>query len=175
VRWSSPENSPLGPKEHTLLKVECPEGSYLADVGFGACVLDAPLPFAGGAEMRTRMGTYRLSEIDGLFWLSAKRPAGWRQMYAFDLVPQLQSDIELANWFTSTSPRVPFTSKLIMERVGNDRRYKLIDRRFLIEAANGDVVDERSISGADELAQVLDQVFNVSPPVPVEAIFARFA
>ena len=67
VRWRSPEGSPLGPKEHTLLKVDCSEGSYLADVGFGACVLDAPLPFDSSAETRTQMGTYRLSESDGLF------------------------------------------------------------------------------------------------------------
>ena len=94
-------------------------------------------------------------------------------MYAFDLVPQLQSDIELANWFTSTSPRVPFTSKLIMERVGNNKRYKLIDRRFLIEGPNGDVVDERNISCAEELTQILDQIFNVSAPVPIEEVFTR--
>ena len=173
VRWRSPENSALGPKEHTLLKVELSEGRYLADVGFGACVLDAPVPLDGDAETCTQMGTYRLSKIDSLFWLSAKQPLGWRGMYAFDLVPQLQSDIELANWFTSTSPLVPFTSKLVMERVSNDKRYKLINRRFLIEARDGKVVDERSIGNAKELAQVLDQIFNVSSPVPAEEIFSR--
>jgi hypothetical protein len=85
-------------------------------------------------------------------------------MYAFDLVPQLQSDVELANWFTSTSPLVPFTSKLIMERVSKDKRYKLIDRRFLLEARDGKVEDERSICSANELAEILDLIFNVSPP-----------
>jgi hypothetical protein len=40
VRWMSPPNSPLGPKTHVLLKVDLPDGAYVADVGFGVCVLD---------------------------------------------------------------------------------------------------------------------------------------
>ena len=93
-----------------LLKVDLPDGPYLADVGFGACVLDTPLQLKTDVEQRTAMGTYRLSEADGLFSLSAKQPAGWRTMYAFNLEPQIQSDHELANWYTSTSPLVPFTT-----------------------------------------------------------------
>jgi N-hydroxyarylamine O-acetyltransferase len=36
VRWMSPRDAPLGPREHMLLKVDLPEGPFLADVGFGA-------------------------------------------------------------------------------------------------------------------------------------------
>jgi N-hydroxyarylamine O-acetyltransferase len=103
VRWMSPPDSPLGPREHMLLKVDLPDGPYLADVGFGACVLDSPLQLKTDVEQRTAMGTYRLSESDGLFSLSAKQPAGWRVKYAFNLEPQIQSDHELA---TGTHPRV---------------------------------------------------------------------
>jgi N-hydroxyarylamine O-acetyltransferase len=92
-------------------------------------------------------------------------------MYAFNLEPQIQSDYEIGNWFTSTSPLVPFTSMLIMERVCNDKRYKLVNRRFTIEARDGQLVVERLIDSADELRQVLDETFNVTPPAPVEEIF----
>jgi N-hydroxyarylamine O-acetyltransferase len=173
VRWMSPPDSPLGPREHMMLKVDLPDGPYLADVGFGACVLDSPLQFKTDIEQRTAMGTYRLSETDGLFSLSAKQPAGWRAMYVFNLEPQIQSDYELGNWFTSTSPLVPFLSMLIMERVSSDKRYKLVNRRFAIEARDGQVAVERSIGSADELRQVLDETFNVTPPAPVEEIFTR--
>ena len=173
VRWMSPPDSPLGPREHMMLKVDLPDGPYLADVGFGACVLDSPLQFKTDAEQRTAMGTYRLSEADGLFSLSTKQPAGRRVMYVFNLEPQIQSDYELGNWYTSTSPLVPFNSMLIMERVGGDKRYKLINRRFAIEARDGQVAAERSIDSADELRQVLDETFNIIPPAPVEEIFAR--
>ncbi len=173
VRWMSPPDSPLGPREHMLLKVDLPEGPYLADVGFGACVLDAPLQLKTDVEQRTAMGTFRLTEADGLFTLSARQPDGWRVKYVFNLEPQIQSDHELGNWYTSTSPLAPFLSMLIIERVSGDKRYKLINRRFIIEARDGHVAVERSIDSAGELRQVLDETFNVTPPAPVEEIFAR--
>ncbi len=173
VRWMSPPDSPLGPREHMLLKVELPDGPFLADVGFGACVLDSPLPFRTDVEQRTAMGAYRLTTTDGLFSLSARRSADWRTMYVFNLEPQIQSDYELGNWYTSTNPRAPFLSTLIMERVSSDKRYKLVNRKFMIEARDGEVVLERSIGSADEMLRVLDETFNVTPPAPIDEIFAR--
>ena len=35
VRWMSPPGAPLGPRTHMFLRVDTPEGAYLADVGFG--------------------------------------------------------------------------------------------------------------------------------------------
>lgn len=171
VRWMSPPDSPLGPRTHMTLMIELPEGLYLADVGFGACVMDAPLQLKTEVEQKTAMGTYRLSESGGLISLSAKQTAGWRTMYVFDSVPQIQSDYELANWYTSTSPLVPFTSKLLMERVTRDKRYKLLNRKFSIETRDGQVVSERSIDSAEELHRVFDETFNITPPVPVADIF----
>ena len=156
-----------------LLKVDLPDGPYLADAGFGACVLDSPLRLATDVEQRTAMGTYRLDESDGLFWLSTRQPAGWRTMFAFSPEPQLQSDYELANWFTSTSPLAPFTRMLIMERVSNDRRYKLVDRRLTIEARDGQLAVERLIDSADELGRVIHETFDVRPPVSADEIFKR--
>lgn len=173
VRWMSPPDSPLGPRTHMLLKVDLPDGPYLADVGFGACLLDTPLRLQPDIEQRTTMGTFRLTEADGMFSLSAKQPTGWRTMYVFTLEPQIQSDYELGSWFTSTHPSTPFPKTLIMERVSGDKRYKLMNRRLTIEARDGQVADERAIGSADELQQVLDETFNVMPPAPVDEIFAR--
>ena len=173
VRWMSPPEAPLGPREHMLLKVDLPEGAYLADVGFGACVMDGPLRFETGLEQATALGTYRLDGTDGLYTLNAKQPDGYRTMYAFNLEPQIAADYELGNWYTSTSPKAPFVHVLIMERVAPDRRHKLINRRYLIEARDGALVEERTLADADELAGVLDAVFGVTPPVPMEALFDR--
>jgi len=173
VRWMSPPDSPLGPREHMLLKVDLAEGPYIADVGFGACVLDGPLQLRTGTDQRTAMGTYRLNEVDGRFLLSAKQPGGWRTMYAFDLEPQIQADYELGNWFTSTSPLAPFPNMLIMERVGSDKRYKLINRRFAIEARDGELAHESTISSEEDLRRVLDETFDVVPPASIEEVFAR--
>jgi N-hydroxyarylamine O-acetyltransferase len=173
VRWMSPSDSPLGPRTHMLLRVDLPEGPFIADVGFGVCVIDAPLEFKTGVEQRTAMGTYRLSEADGLLWLSAKQPDGWRTMYAFNLEPQLASDYDVGNWYTSTSPQALFKRLLIMERVGHDKRYKINNTRFLIEARDGDLVGERVVKSADEMGRVLDESFDISPPVPMDELFAR--
>jgi N-hydroxyarylamine O-acetyltransferase len=173
ARWTYPPDSPLGPRTHMLLKVDLPEGPFIADVGFGACVMDAPLEFKTAVDQRTAMGTYRLSKADGLFWLSAKQPESWRVMYAFNLEPQLPADYELVNYYTSTSPQALFTSKLIMERVGRDERYKLVNRRFRVEARDGELLSERNVESADELRRVLDETFNVDSPTPFERLFAR--
>lgn len=175
VRWMSPPDSPPGPRTHMLLKVDLPDGPYLADVGFGACLIDSPLQFKTGAEQRTGLGTYRLSEAEGLFMLSAKQPAGWRAMYMFNLEPQLQSDYELGNWFTSTNPAAPFLNVLIVERASRGKRYKLNNRRFVIEARDGDVAEERTLGSPAELGQVLDETFNITPPDSIEEIFARIS
>jgi N-hydroxyarylamine O-acetyltransferase len=173
VRWMSPPESPLGPKTHMLLKVDLADGAYLADVGFGACLLDAPLQLKTDIEQTTAMGTYRLTERDGLLWLDAKRQGGWRTMYVFDLQPQIQADYELGNWFTSTNPTIPLTTRLIMERLSGGRRYRLIDRTLSTEARDGEVLSERTLGSARDLNEALRDIFKVTPPLPVEEIFGK--
>jgi N-hydroxyarylamine O-acetyltransferase len=173
VRWMSPPDSPLGPKTHMMLKVDLAEGAYLADVGFGACLLDAPLQLKTDIEQTTAMGTYRLTQSDGLLSLSAKRPGGWRTMYVFDLQPQIQADYELGNWFTSTNPSIPLTTRLIMERLAGDRRHKLVNRQLSTEARDGEVITERTLRSPGELSEVLRDTFKVTLPVPAEEIFEK--
>jgi N-hydroxyarylamine O-acetyltransferase len=171
VRWNTPPDAPLGPKTHMLLKVDLPEGPYLADVGFGACLLDAPLRFETDVTQQTAMGSYRLTEANGLLSLSAKRGEGWRTMYVFDLVPQLQSDYELGSWYASTNPAVPFPTTLVMERVTGERRYKLVNRHLVIEARDGEQMSTRTLESAEELGRVLDETFNVASPVPLDELY----
>jgi len=96
-------------------------------------------------------------------------------MYIFTLEPQIQSDYELGNWFTSTHPRVPLTTTLIMDRVGRDKRHKLVNCRLTIEAREGVLADARTIGSAEELHAVLDQTFKITPPVPAAEIFTRIS
>ena len=163
VRWMAPPDSPPGPRTHMLLKVDLPEGPYLADVGFGAFLLDRPLPFQADVEHRTTMGTFLLTRAGGMFSLNVKQPAGWRTAYVFNLEPQIPADYELGNWYTSTNPRLPFVGTLIMERLTRDRRYQLVNNRLTIQTRDGEVADEREIKSADEFGRVLEQTFHVSP------------
>jgi N-hydroxyarylamine O-acetyltransferase len=173
VRWRSASADPLGPRQHMMLLVEADGRSYIADVGFGICMMDAPIPLEVGHEQRTATGTFRVGMWNGLHTLSAKQPTGWRMMYAFDLAPQIHADYVLGSWYTSTNPTVPITTTLIMERVTNGVRHKLVNRRCVVEARDGEVIDERVIGSAAELGRVIDDVFRVTPPVPVEEVWAR--
>ncbi|WP_315721896.1 MULTISPECIES: arylamine N-acetyltransferase [unclassified Bradyrhizobium] len=173
VRWRLDADAPLTPRTHMMLKVDLPDGPYIADVGFGSCLLDTPLRMVPDVEQVTAMGTFRLTISDGLHWLAAKQPAGWRTMYVFDLIPQIHADYVLGNWFTSTSPLTPFTSMLILERLTRDVRYKLVNRRLVTEARDGEIVSERIIETPDALRSVVEDLFGVSLPVPVNEVWAR--
>ncbi|MFG1347085.1 arylamine N-acetyltransferase [Xanthobacter autotrophicus DSM 431] len=173
VRWMSPPDSPLGPRNHMLLSVEAEGEARLVDVGFGACLIDQPLRFLPDVEQRTELGTFRLAEVDGLFHLAARQPAGWRTMYAFDLAPQIHADYELGNWHASTSPQVPFVHILILERLSGDHRHKIIADRYIIEARDGQILEEQAISSAAQLERLLDDVFGISPPIPAAELYAR--
>ncbi|MGJ4897274.1 MULTISPECIES: arylamine N-acetyltransferase family protein [unclassified Bradyrhizobium] len=173
VRWRSAPTDPLGPRQHMMLLVEVDGRPYLVDVGFGICMMDAPIRLELGPEQQTPMGTFRVGTWDGLYTVSAKQPTGWRMMYAFDLAPQIHADYVLGSWYTSTSPNVPATHTLMMERVEPGIRHKLVTRRYQRQARDGEVVEERVIESAAELGRVIDEIFRVTPPVPVEDIWAR--
>jgi N-hydroxyarylamine O-acetyltransferase len=173
VRWRLDATAPLTPRTHMMLKVDLPEGPYLADVGFGSCLLDTPLRMVPDIEQSTAMGTFRLTISERLHWLAAKQPTGWRMMYVFDLAPQIHADYVLGNWFTSTSPLTPFTSTLILERLTSEVRYKLVNRRLVIEARDGEIRSERIIDSPEALSSVIDELFGVTLPVPAGEVWAR--
>ena len=94
-------------------------------------------------------------------------------MYVFDLQPQIQADYELGNWFTSTSPVVPFTTRLVMERIAGNQRFKLVNRLLSTETRDGEVIAERALQNANELGEAMRDTFKVTPPVRPEEIFER--
>jgi N-hydroxyarylamine O-acetyltransferase len=59
VRWMSPADAPLGGRSHMLMRVDLPDGPYLADAGFGAHLLDAPLKLRPGPDQSTPWAAYR--------------------------------------------------------------------------------------------------------------------
>ena len=61
VVWMSPPEAPLR-RLHMLLKVDVGGAPYLADVGFGAHLQDAPLRFEIGLEQETPVARYRLQQ-----------------------------------------------------------------------------------------------------------------
>ena len=174
VTVMSQPGAPLGPRGHMVLRVDLPEGPYIADVGFGAALQDAPLRLAPDLEQRTPFATYRLTELDGLYTLHVCTHDVWRAAFVFTLEPQLPADYEMANWFFATHPGGPFTRMIVMQILKGDARVSLVNTALSERRQDGRII-ERRLASAAELGEVLDQVFDIEPPAPVEQIFAKIA
>jgi N-hydroxyarylamine O-acetyltransferase len=169
----SPPGAPLGPRGHMLLKVDLPEGPFLADVGFGAHLLDAPLRLEADLEQSTPAAVYRLQREDDLFALAVRQGDGWRRAYLFNLEPQLAADYAMANWFFSTHPGL-FTDMLIVERLTDEARFNLVNTRLTERRRDGREV-ETLLTSADALGEVLDTVFGIEPPASAAELFVRIS
>ena len=99
-----------------LLRVDLPEGPFLADVGFGGDGPVHPLPVAAGAETWIADAGYRLRREDEPVGAEGTLAGEWTDLYAFTLEPQYPVDFEMANHFTSTYPRSPFVQTLTAQR-----------------------------------------------------------
>jgi len=171
VTWNSGLEAPLGPLTHMLLKVETEEGPQIVDVGFGGCLVDAPLPFRLDELLPTPLGDFRVTRLEGRLALSVRRAEAWRTLYVFDLARQLPADYGLANFYTSNTGRLART--LTLERIGQGRRFRIVNRSYRIEARHGAVESERAIADGGDLGRLLEEAFGVTPPIPPEELFAR--
>jgi N-hydroxyarylamine O-acetyltransferase len=173
VRWMAPPDAPLGARSHMLLKVDMVDGPWLADVGFGGHILAEPIRLVAGIDQSVPGATLRLDDVgDGALMLRTRLPSGWQDVYRFDLVPQLPADYATSNWFTSTHPDSIFVNALLAERLTPEVRYSLFNRKLTVRWADGRT-EQRTLADADDFAHVLDQTFNLTPPAPAEAIWAK--
>ncbi|TDD81908.1 arylamine N-acetyltransferase family protein [Actinomadura rubrisoli] len=124
----------LLPTTHALLYVRTPgqpsdEPALLCDVGFGAGPLE-PLEIPGSGEVDQDGWGFRLQpgrtatawQPNTQGWeLHQRGPDGWIQRHTFALNETFHIDFEVGNYFVSTSPRSPFTTRPFVQkfRVGS--------------------------------------------------------
>ena len=137
VRWMAPEDAPRAPLSHMLLKVDLPQGPFLADVGFGGQSPTAPLRLEPDVEQATPHGVYRVILGPGGHDLLLRLPNRWQSMYRFQIEPQGQRDYEVFNWFTSTHPDSRFVQNLIAAKVSGERRLNLFNDELTIYWPDG--------------------------------------
>jgi N-hydroxyarylamine O-acetyltransferase len=172
VVWMAPPGAPLGPRSHMLLRVDLPEGPYLADVGFGGHLFSGPLKIAPGLEQATAESVLRLATAGEAMVLETRLPSGWASCYRFTLESAEASDYVVANWYTSTHPNSLFTSNLRAERLTPPMRSSLLNTRLTRRYADGrsEIVE---LTSPDALAQTLKEDFGLPPQEDIEALFAR--
>ena len=173
VRWMAPPDAPLGARSHMLLKVDLADGPYLADVGFGGHILGEPIRLVAGMEQSAPSAALRLDDLGrGALMLRTLLSTGWQDIYRFDLEPQHPADYVVSNWFSSTFPTSIFVNGLLAERLTPEARFSLFNRKLTTRWADGRT-EQRALTGPDDLAQVLDQAFNLTSPAPAEAVWAK--
>jgi N-hydroxyarylamine O-acetyltransferase len=163
VRWNMAADAPQQPRTHMVLRVEADGAAWLVDVGFGGCVLTAPLRLATEAEQATPHDIYRLVPIAGGATLEVHREAGWIPAYDISFVPCVARDYEMANWFTSTHPSSHFRANLLAARTTPEARYGLLFNRLTTRPVGGEPT--RDVLDAEGIESALREVFGL-PPLP---------
>lgn len=148
------------PRSHMILRVDLPEGAYLADSGFGGLTPTAPLAMTIGTEQPTPNEVFRLVPHENETLLQALLGSEWDSIYHFTPLEQLPIDYVVANWFTATVPGSLFTSNLIVTRPAPGTRMVLFNRHFSIRS--GDSIIRRVLTTQSELHAVLADTFGLS-------------
>ena len=160
------------PRTHMLLRVDLPEGPFLADVGFGGEGPLHPLALLPGPEAWVGVRGHRLRcEADQ--WVLEGNPSGeWTDLYAFTLEPQLPVDYEMANHFTSTWPESHFVNNLVAQRSWPEGRVLLLNRSLVLQEGRASWPQE--IRDPEHLLRVLAKHFGLSFPAGTRFSQPRF-
>ncbi|MEU1311638.1 arylamine N-acetyltransferase [Streptomyces cinnamoneus] len=160
------------PVTHMTLKVVADGEEWLCDVGFGGEGMLEPLPFRDGAEARQGEWSFGLArEEKGVHVLRTLRADGWGDLYAFGPEDRFPVDYVVMNHYTSTHPRSPFVSRVIVQQTDSAVRRTLVGSMFVNTRADGSV-EQRGV-GAGELNEVLRSEFGIELDEGEVATLAR--
>jgi len=149
-------------RTHMLLRVDLPEGPFVADVGFGADGPVRSLPLQERREHWIGAVGHRFRREDEVWVLEGNTEGGWIDLYAFTLEPQYTIDFEMANHFTSTYPRSAFVSTLVAQRSWPERRVVL--RNCDLTVREGRVMSTTTVRDPEHLLEVLERHFDLVFP-----------
>ena len=151
-----------GPATHMLLRVDLPEGPFLADVGFGNQTPTAPLALRPDIEQETPHEVMRLVAVGDEMTVQARIGLGWQSLYRLSPRPALTMDYEVANWYTATHPNSPFVSHLVAARPApGGARDTLFNGRLSLRRP-GVETERRMVADTESLHGVLRDSFGLT-------------
>jgi N-hydroxyarylamine O-acetyltransferase len=163
VLWMIPAGSPPRPRSHMVLGVRIDGETWLADVGFGGCVLTAPLRLFSDEVQATPNGAFRIvdaPDLGGERQVQADLSGKWSPTYQVATGLWADIDYEQANFYTYAHPSSHFTWSLTAGRTTPSARYALKNNRLTHRDATGALVEQRDLS-VDELETVLRDVIGL--------------
>jgi N-hydroxyarylamine O-acetyltransferase len=141
-----------------VLRVELPEGEFIADVGYGRLTLTSPLELVPTIEQQTTLEVFRLVPIDGEFQVQVKLGNRWAAVYQVSFQNVSLDDYAVYNWFTSTNPETVFTNHLMVARPTDKFRYGLFDNHLTIRYPTGQT-ERRKIERLRNYLQCSKRIF----------------
>ncbi|MBB5508538.1 arylamine N-acetyltransferase family protein [Paraburkholderia atlantica] len=175
VVWGR-EPGTISPRTHMVLRVDLDGDEWIADVGFGGVTLTAPLRLTAGLAQPIPLGTFRLADAghDTLYLEVLAPDESWSRVYHVDLRAVEWVDYEISNWYTSTSPDSKFVNNLLACRVLPELRVALFNDQFNERDAQGQIVSERRLASAAELADCLRERFGLNlEDIDIADVFER--
>jgi N-hydroxyarylamine O-acetyltransferase len=168
VWWMKLPDAPTRARSHMVLSVLIDGEAWLADNGFGGCVLTAPLRLMSDEVQSTPNGAFRIEavapEMGGERLVLADLSGTWAPLYQVALGPWLDVDYEPANYFTYTHPSSHFTWSMTVGRTTPTARYALKNNRLTHRDQAGALIEQRDLT-VDELETTLRDLIGL----PVEA------
>lgn len=150
------------PMFHMVLRIELPQGPYLADVGFGNLAPTSALLMKPEIEQETTHEVMRYMPMGDELVLQSKLGDRWEHIYRVVRLPRYDTEYEICNWFAGTHPQSPYLNNLIAARPGpNKTRLTLFNARFNVRHASGEV-DRRMLQGETEFEAVLRDEFGIA-------------
>jgi N-hydroxyarylamine O-acetyltransferase len=121
------------------VRVRIDDRDWLADVGFGSCMLTAPLDLAVAGPQQTTHEPARVVPLEGELRIERLLTGEWLPMYDLLLAPQKAVDLQAANWLISTHPASSFHQNLVVSRTRDEVRHVLVNTRLTTRRAGAEV------------------------------------
>lgn len=151
------------PLSHRLIIAEtADDGRWLCDVGYGGPGPKGALRMAPG-EQRVAGDIFELREENGVTTVYRHDPDGIQKLMSFRDEAVMEVDFDVLNGYFGYHPKSIFTQKLVLYRCLPDGMVSLVADQFT-RTQGGAVVEQRKISGEEELASVLRGSFDLSLP-----------
>ena len=150
------------PMLHMVLRIDLPQGPFLADVGFGNLAPTTALELVAGKEQETPHETMRFVPMGDELVLQSRLGTRWEHIYRVVFLPRVDAEYEICNWFTASHPQSPYLSNIIAARPGPGRtRLTLFNARFTVRHASGQA-ERRTLASVDDFRSVLAEQFGLA-------------
>jgi N-hydroxyarylamine O-acetyltransferase len=150
------------PMLHMVLRIDLPQGQFLADVGFGNLAPTAPLRLSPLVEQDTPHEVMRFIAMGEELTLQSRLGDRWEHIYRVVLLPRFDAEYEICNWFTGTHPGSPYLNNMIAALPGpNGTRLTVFNARFNVRHASGEV-ERRTLESHDDYRIVLRDRFGIA-------------